>query len=97
MDPQQPSSNPQQAPAAAEPQHTPASAPKVPFYRSYWPFAAIYLILPPIFGLIILLTGDIYRKQKDGHVAPISKREKITLTVVIIALWAFIVARRLSA
>lgn len=62
---------------------------QVPFYRSYWIFAAIYLILPPIIGLVILFTGDIYRKQKGGQVLPISNREKVTLTIVVFLLWGY--------
>jgi hypothetical protein len=93
MNPQQPVDNSGQVPVTQ-----PATTQKVPFYRSYWIFAAIYLLLPPIIGLFILLTGDIFRKQKDGVIAPISNREKVTLTVVIIVLWIFFVlSSRLSA
>lgn len=68
----------------------------VPFYRSYWIFAAIYLLTPPIIGLIILLTGDIYRKEKDGSSAPISNREKVTLTVIIFLIWLYFIYGQLS-
>jgi hypothetical protein len=68
---------------------------KIPFYRSYWIFAAIYLLLPPIFGIIILVTGDIFRKQKTGEFNPIGIGEKITLTIVVCIWWAYMIIRRL--
>lgn len=81
-----------------QPQQPVAPAtPNVPFYRSYWVFGAIYLLLTPIIGLIILLTGDIYRKQKDGQVQPIRKREKVTLTIVAFLLWGFLIFSRLHS
>ena len=69
---------------------------KKPFFRMYWIFAAIFLILPPIFGLVILLSGDIYRKDKQGQVAPISKKEKITLAIIACVIWVFVVLSQLS-
>jgi hypothetical protein len=98
MSPEQPVQSPVPQPQPVQPQpiNTDTQPPatdqtKVPLYRSYWPFAAIYLILPPIFGLIILLTGEVYRKQKDGQMQPISLREKITLTIVVLLLWGYVV------
>lgn len=81
----QPTLSPQ--PSTQLPQASQAS---VPFYRSYWVFGAIYVILPPIIGLVLLLTGDIYRKAKDGQMQPIHRREKITLTVIALLLWTII-------
>jgi hypothetical protein len=62
---------------------------RVPFYRLYWIFAAIYLLTPFVLGLVILLTGGVYRKDKSGQALPIKKREKITLTVASLLLWGF--------
>ncbi|GAC1390941.1 MAG: hypothetical protein NVSMB46_01820 [Candidatus Saccharimonadales bacterium] len=62
---------------------------KIPAYRSYWIFAAIFLILPPVFGFIILLTGDIYRTDKAGQPQPIKTREKVTLVILAIVFWAY--------
>lgn len=66
---------------------------KVPFYRSYWTFGAIYLVLPPIIGLAILLTGDVYRKQKNGQLQSVRKREKITLTILAFIFWGYLILK----
>lgn len=90
MPPQPPQAN-QSAPVQAAPSAS------VPFYRQYWIFAVIYILLTPIIGLIILLTGEIYRKDKTGQFAPITKREKTTLTVVAILLWIAVVFAQVNA
>jgi hypothetical protein len=84
-----PSANPSVAPQVLQTTHS-----KVPFYRSYWIFAAIYLILPPIIGLVILFTGNIYKKQKDGQQLPIKSREKLILTVLAFIFWGYALFHR---
>ncbi|MDB5182394.1 MAG: hypothetical protein JWO47_178 [Candidatus Saccharibacteria bacterium] len=56
---------------------------KPPFYRQYWPFAVIFIVLPfgLIFGLLILFSGEVYR-GKDSVYTPISQKEKTTLIIV---------------
>jgi hypothetical protein len=57
----------------------------VPAYRQYWIFGIIFLFLPIIIGLILLFTGDVYKKVNNVW-TPISRREKITLIVIAILL-----------
>jgi hypothetical protein len=57
------------------------------FFRRYWWFAAIFLLLTPIIGLAIIFTGEIYKKSKATHeYEPISNKEKTTLTIVLVLL-----------
>jgi len=97
MDLQQPEQTQPLAPQPTPPVQTqapPSIHKKTPFYRSYWIFAAIYLIIPPVIGLVILLTGPIYKKQKDGQEKPISKLEKTALTIIALLLWTYAVFLR---
>lgn len=61
----------------------PLAQEKPAFYRQYWPFGLIYIFAPfgLIFGIIVLLTGDVYKKT-NGTYASISRREKITLLII---------------
>lgn len=81
------------APVNSPTDASPVPANKAPIYRQYWVFGAIYLILPMIIGLIILLTGDIYR-MKNSVATPISKKEKMVLTVIAIILQLGAISRR---
>lgn len=87
-DPQNPAAPNTPQTQAAAPAAQAAPAANFPKYRSYWWFALILLVFWPA-GLVILFTGDIYHKQKDGSIKPISMREKVTLTVVILLLVGF--------
>lgn len=70
-------------PAPTQPQTTEPQASPPALYRQYWPFAAIYLLLPlgAIVGIILLLTGDVYRKSQ-GVFKPIGAAEKVALIIV---------------
>lgn len=86
---------PSQTPATSQgpsAQSLPPVAPAVPvtppWYRQYWLFAVVLLVFWPA-GLIIMATGPIFRKQKDGQFLPIKKLEKILIALVIIAIESF--------
>ena len=53
-----------------------------PIYRQYWPFGIVFILAPfgVIFGITILLTGDIF-KNVNGSFKAISKKEKTTLLI----------------
>jgi hypothetical protein len=96
MDPTQQQNNvpsAQNSPISSIP--PPQNINNIPFYRMYWPFAVIYLVLPPILGLIILCSGNIFRTAKDGTLQHISKREKVTLTILAFFLWAVTIAKNI--
>jgi hypothetical protein len=77
--------------APAQPQTTEPQAPPPALYRQYWPFAVIYLLLPlgVVIGIILLLTGDVYRKSQ-GVFKPISAAEKVALIIIGAALQAYL-------
>ena len=63
-----------------------------PFYRQYWPFGIIFIFAPLglIFGIVVLLTGTVYKKQKDTSAyVSISKREKFTILIAAVLLQGF--------
>ena len=63
---------------------------QVAWYRRYWWFAVIFLILPfGLFaGIAILLTNPVYKKEKEtGLYMPISDKEKSALIVVAVLMF----------
>lgn len=63
---------------------------QVAWYRRYWWFAVIFLILPfGLFaGIAILLTDPVYKKDKETKLyGPISDREKTALIVVAVLMF----------
>jgi hypothetical protein len=87
MQPEQENQSQQPAPTTPPQPQQPLSQEKPAFYRQYWPFGLIFIFAPfgLIFGIIILLTGEVY-KNTNGTYFPISKKEKTTLLIVGIAL-----------
>lgn len=70
------------------------STEQIKWYRKYWWFAFVYLILPLglFVGIYLLSTGTIYRKDKtSGLYKSVSKKEKSSLIILGLVLWSFAV------
>ncbi len=104
MQPEQPTQSTQPAQQVATPPEAPVQqqpvANKEPaFYRKYWPFGLIFVFAPLgiIFGIYVLLTGDVFKNDKtNGAYTPISKREKTTLIIIGLALQLFAIVNAVS-
>jgi hypothetical protein len=68
---------------------------EIKWYRKYWWFAFIFIILPLglFIGIYLLATGTIYRKDKDtGQYKSVSNKEKSALIILGLLLWSFSLA-----